>query len=88
MKKVFISTTSFAQFSNNPLENLKSNGYMVELNEFGRKLDKSDCLKIYNQYDGIIADEILIQNGIIITEKSKVEIYSAYFTLYSKRYRM
>ena len=65
MKKVFISTTSFAQFSKEPLEILKSNGFNFEQNEYGRKLSKSDCLEIYSKYDGIVAGTEIFDKQIL-----------------------
>ncbi len=55
MKKIFISTTSFAQFSNEPIELLKSNNFDITINELERKLNRSDCLELYGEFDGIIA---------------------------------
>jgi len=65
LKKVFISTTSFAQFSKEPLEILKSNGFNFELNEYGRKMGKSDCLEIYSKYDGIVAGTEIFDKQVL-----------------------
>ena len=65
MKKVFISTTSFAQFSKDPLEILKSNGFEVKTNEYGRKLGKSDSLEMYSKYDGIIAGTEIFDKQVL-----------------------
>ena len=65
MKKIFISTSSFAQFSKEPLEILKSNGFNFELNEYGRKLGKSDCLEIYSKYDGIVAGTEIFDKQVL-----------------------
>lgn len=73
MKRIFISTTSFAQFSKEPLKLLESNCFDIEINEYGRKLGKSDCLEIYSKYDGIIAGtEIFDKTVLDSAEKLKV----------------
>jgi len=65
LKKVFISTTSFAQFSKEPMDLLKSNGFEVTMNDLERKLGKSDCLKIFSKYEGIIAGTEIFDKSVI-----------------------
>ena len=65
LKKIFISTTSFAQFSKEPIDLLKSNGFEFEMNDLGRKLGKSDCLKIYSKYNGIIAGTEIFDKQVL-----------------------
>lgn len=55
MKRVFISTSSFGEFSEKPLSLLKEKGYEVTLNPHRKKLNKAQCLDLYPHYDGIIA---------------------------------
>ena len=73
MKKIFISTTSFGQFSKKPIELLKSNNFEVTVNHFGRKLNKSESLELYHEFDGIIAGtEIFDKDVLNKTKKLKV----------------
>ena len=53
--KVFISTTSFSQFSKKPIELLESEGLAVNLNDKGRKLSESEIAETSMAYDCIIA---------------------------------
>lgn len=73
MKKIFISTSSFAQFSNQPLELLKTHNYDIKINPFGRKLTKPESLELYSLYDGIIAGtEIFDIDVLDIAKKLKI----------------
>ncbi len=54
-KTVFISTSSFAEFDQSPMEMLKSAGFEVLLNPHGRKLTKEEVLELACNSDGIIA---------------------------------
>ena len=55
MLKVFISTTSFAKHNSLPLKLLKDAGMDVQLNPYGRKLTPDECLRHYQDIDGLIA---------------------------------
>ena len=55
MKKIYISTSTFAQFSSKPLEMLRDNNYEVTINSFGRKLHQNEVLNIVSNFDAIIA---------------------------------
>ena len=55
MKKVFISTSTFAQFSNEPINILKDNGVEIILNEKGRKLTYDELVSIIYEFEGVIA---------------------------------
>jgi D-3-phosphoglycerate dehydrogenase / 2-oxoglutarate reductase len=55
MKKVFISTTSFAIFSNKPIDLLKSHNFKVELNQMGRKLTSQEIQSSLSECAGVIA---------------------------------
>lgn len=75
MKKIYISTTTFAQFSKEPLNILKSAGFKIDMNTFGRKLNKTESLKIYGEYDGIIAGTEIIDSEVINSSK-KLKVIS------------
>jgi len=73
MERVFISTTSFGQFSKKPLEILRSNNFDVTINPFGRKLTKAESLELYHEFDGIIAGtEIFDKDVLDAAKKLKV----------------
>ncbi|GAF84526.1 unnamed protein product, partial [marine sediment metagenome] len=55
MPKVFISTTSFAQYDASPLKLLKDAGMEVEVNPYRRKLTPEECSNLYKDIDGLIA---------------------------------
>lgn len=55
MPKVFISTTSFAQYDASPLKLLKDAGVGVQVNPYRRKLTPDECLRLYKDIDGLIA---------------------------------
>lgn len=55
MKKIFISTSSFAEFDTIPLEMLKKTNFEIILNPYGRKLSSEELLKLATQVDGLIA---------------------------------
>jgi D-3-phosphoglycerate dehydrogenase / 2-oxoglutarate reductase len=54
-KNVFIATSSFATFSNAPLQLLDSNGINYEMNNSGRKLMPQEIKKKLSKYSGVIA---------------------------------
>ncbi len=55
--KIFISTTIFARYSNEPLKLLRDAGIKYDLNPYNRKLKECEIKKILknNSYDGLIA---------------------------------
>ena len=53
--KIFISTTSFAEYDASPLKLLRDAGMEVEVNLFRRKLTPEECLRLYKDIDGLIA---------------------------------
>ena len=55
MKKVFISTSSFAKHDALPLRLLKDAGLDIQLNPYGRKLTRDECLGLYQDIDGLVA---------------------------------
>lgn len=73
MKKIFISTSSFGQFSSEPLELLKSNNFDYTINPFGRKLTLTESLDIYSEFDGIIAGTEIFDKAVLdIAKKLKI----------------
>ena len=55
MKKIFIATTTYCKQSLEPLNLLRSQGFLVETNKKGRKLTDDEISDTVSQYDGIIA---------------------------------
>ena len=65
MMKVFIATSSFATYSNEPLEILTNNGISFELNYKGRKLSPKEVEESLMGFDGIIAGTELYSKDIL-----------------------
>jgi len=55
MVKVFLSTTTFAQYSDKPLQMLQENGFIVKSNKLGRKLKAEEINELATEAHGIIA---------------------------------
>ena len=55
MKKIFISTTTFAQFSLAPLKFFQDKQYDLVLNDKGRKLREDEITNLVSEYHGILA---------------------------------
>jgi len=53
--RIFISTTSFAEYDKTPLDLLESSGFKVILNPYKRKLKPEEVVKLARDCDGIIA---------------------------------
>lgn len=54
-KKVFISTSTFAQYDSQPLDLLRNEGFEVGLNPHGRKLKSEELTDLANEAVGLIA---------------------------------
>ena len=54
-QKIFISTSSFGDFSSEPIELLKREGFEVTLNPLGRKLNEKETIEFLNDSVGVIA---------------------------------
>lgn len=54
-RTIFISTSTFAEFSNEPIKILEKNSLQIELNQSGKKLNETDLLKMSHNPIGIIA---------------------------------
>lgn len=65
MKRVFISTSSFAQYDASPLKLLKDAGVDVGVNPYGRKLTPDECLSLYKDIDGLIAGTEVLTAGVL-----------------------
>lgn len=73
MKKVFISTSNFGQFSQKPLELLKSKGFDVSLNQLGRKLAEDETIEAISDTDAVLAGtEVYNQHVLDRVKKLKV----------------
>ena len=55
MRRIFVSTTTFSQYSNEPIQLLMSQGYDVVHNQLGRKLTEEEIKNDITVYDGILA---------------------------------
>lgn len=71
--KVFVSTSSFGEFSNLPIDMMKNSGLEVELNSFGRKLTEEEIKSKLYDVDFLIAGtESLTRKVIESSQKLKV----------------
>lgn len=55
MPRVFISTSSFAEYDKLPLKLLNDAGMDAQVNPYRRKLTLDECLSLYKDIDGLIA---------------------------------
>jgi D-3-phosphoglycerate dehydrogenase / 2-oxoglutarate reductase len=65
MNRVFITTSSFATFSKEPLGLLDKNGISFELNDRGRKLTPNEVGVTLQKYNGVIAGTELYTKEIL-----------------------
>jgi D-3-phosphoglycerate dehydrogenase / 2-oxoglutarate reductase len=65
MDKVLISTTTFAQYSDEPLQILKDNNVIVQTNKLGRKLKAEEINELASEVDGIIAGTEPYNNNVL-----------------------
>lgn len=73
MKNIFISTTTFAQFSSAPLKLLKERKFDLILNDKNRKLSEDEIVKSVSKINGILAGtEIYSKNVLDKALKLKV----------------
>jgi len=80
-KKIFISTTTFAAYSKEPLDLLKANGFSCELNGLGRSLKEGEISEILknNNYSGLIAGtepltRLVLENAVGLKSISRVGV--------------
>jgi D-3-phosphoglycerate dehydrogenase / 2-oxoglutarate reductase len=74
-KKVAITTSTFAQFSDKPLKMLEENGFGIIKNDLGRKLNESETKDILKGCDAVIAGTELY-SSIVIEENSQLKVIS------------
>jgi D-3-phosphoglycerate dehydrogenase len=65
MKKILISTTTFAQFDTQPLKRLKKAGYIWTMNPYGRTLQPDEAVKLGKDCIGIIAGTERLNSEIL-----------------------
>lgn len=75
MKKIVISTTSFATSDKKPLELLRKNGYEVVLNPFKRKISPEELVQLSRDAVGIIAGTEAI-DSVTLKKLSEVKVIS------------
>ena len=73
--KIFISPTTFGQFSFDPINKLQKEGHELSFNELGRKLNNDELEDIVPHYDGIIAGTENY-NRIIINKSKSLKVIS------------
>lgn len=63
---ILITTESFGEYNTGPLDKLKSKGFSIILNPFGRELSKDESISLYSKdIGGVIAGTEIIDAGII-----------------------
>ena len=75
MPTIYISTTTYAQFSDKPIELLQSEGYNIQLNDKSRKLTNNEVIEIVEDCDGILAGTE-IYNQQILNKANKLKVIS------------
>ena len=55
MRKIFITTTSFASYSKTPIELLEKKNLQIAINTHGRKLSPQEVPRMLKEYDAVIA---------------------------------
>lgn len=75
MKRIFISTTTFAQYTSEPIQLLTSQGYDVAFNNLGRKLSEEEIKNIISDYDGIIAGTETYSN-LVLAKATSLKVIS------------
>jgi D-3-phosphoglycerate dehydrogenase / 2-oxoglutarate reductase len=65
MKKIVITTTTFGEYDNAPLNLLNENGFQVQLNPFQRKLKRDEVIKLCENAVGIIAGTEILDMEVL-----------------------
>jgi D-3-phosphoglycerate dehydrogenase len=73
--KVFVSTSSFAEYDKLPLKLLQDAGIEYQVNPYGRKLTEDECLKLIGNADGLIAGTEPLTAAVIKSAK-KLKVIS------------
>jgi len=63
--KVLVSTSTFGEFDETPLQKLKQNGFEVVVNPYGRKLQPQESIGLMRDIDGIIAGTEPLNSDIL-----------------------
>ncbi|MBU0683276.1 MAG: phosphoglycerate dehydrogenase [Candidatus Omnitrophica bacterium] len=74
-KKVFISTTSFAEFDNAPLDLLTEKGYSYSLNPYRRKMNAGEIIDLAKEAVGIVAGTERLDDSVF-QKLSKLKVIS------------
>ena len=75
MKNIFITTSTFGEFSNKPVKLLEKNGFNITYNKTSRKLTTSELQDLIHKFDGIIAGTEEYNSEILMKAK-KLKIIS------------
>src|SRR4029078_4138323 len=63
--KVLVSTSTFGEFDETPLQKLKQNGFEVVVNPYGRKLQPQESIELMRDIDEIIAVPETLNSDIL-----------------------
>jgi len=74
-KKIFISTTTFAEFDKTPLELLKEKGYSYRLNPYKRKMNSEEIKECAKEAIGIVAGTETL-DGRVLENLSNLKVIS------------
>ena len=75
LKKIFITPTTFSQFSTTPLKRFKAKQYDVVLNDKGRKLSEDELTETISDFDGILAGTE-VYNKRLLDKAIKLKVIS------------
>jgi len=65
VNRVYIATSSFATFSDKPLDLIRENGISYKINDRGRKLTPEEINESLQKYDGVIAGTEIYTKEVI-----------------------
>ena len=65
MKKIFIATSTFCEFSNTPIKLLRQNGFELIFNNKKKRVSSKDLSKQIHRFDGIIAGTEVYNSNIL-----------------------
>lgn len=65
MNKIFITTTTFGQLSDEPIKLLESQEYEIVFNKLGRKLTEEETADSISEYDAILAGTEVYNKAIL-----------------------
>ena len=70
MKKILISTSSFGKYDTSQIEILKSEGFVITLNPYGRELRENEITELLDGVDGLIAGTEPLTRDVICSAKN------------------